>query len=95
MRGEWCYEADLKVPVPLQPLAPKLEGQSAFRAFHWSAQAAPEEGGTRLTLRLDHARKPVSFPLEQREEGVAAAKKDRALMRKLREDALMFKTVAP
>jgi hypothetical protein len=85
------YSAVIQVPFKSVPVMPSLTGTSPFRAYAWSAAAEPEGIGTRLTLHLRHDSKQAFFDFDRREEGVAAAKKDRAHVKNLLADALAFK----
>lgn len=89
--GELSYHAVLKVPIKVEPLLPERAGESPFRAFTWKATSSPSEAGTRLDLKLDHRYKTARFDFDQRDKGLQEWKKDRTLLKSLREDGLAFK----
>jgi hypothetical protein len=84
------YEIALVLPRPLTPLLKEEKGETPLRSYAWTAEVtatpAPE-----LRARLVEHRRPAHFGFEQREEGLAAWKKDRTAVRRLREDGLALK----
>jgi len=87
------YFAEITTPTRCAPVLPAKEGDTPFRSFSWTAQAADSGAGTRLSLHLQHHMKHVGFDFEHREEGVAASKKDRSQALNLLADALAFKVL--
>ncbi len=89
--GELNFHAVLKVPNKVEPLLADRTSESPFRAFTWKAVSKPSEAGTQLDLRLDHRYKQARFDFDQRDKGLQEWKKDRSLMKSLREDGFAFK----
>ncbi len=89
--GEVSYHAVVKVPSKVSPLLPERTGESPFRAFSWKAASKPTEAGSLLELSLDHRYKSARFDFDQRDKGLQEWKKDRTLIKSLREDGLAFK----
>jgi hypothetical protein len=85
------YSAVIEVPFRCVPVLQSSTSSSPFRAYEWTAAAEPKGTGTRLKLQLRHEPKQVFFDFDYREEGVAAAKKDRAQVKNLLAEALAFK----
>jgi hypothetical protein len=90
---ELVYTGEVLVPFHCLPVLPTKAGDSPFRAYDWAATAASEGAGTKLSLRLRVAPKRAFYDFSQREEGVAAAKKDRSETKNLLADALAFKVL--
>lgn len=91
--GERTLRARLKVPVRVQPVAPKRTAETAFSTFSWEAASEPSGSGSELTLLFQHRWKEADFGFDQREAGVQAWKKDRNLYKAFREDVLAFKAI--
>jgi len=85
------FEVDLHFARACRPLLPAQDGSTPFRTYSWLASAEPEAAGSRLKIQFRHRPQPVFYGFDQRNEGVAAAKKDRAQVRKLVADGLTWK----
>jgi hypothetical protein len=90
---EFEFTGTVKVPYGCVPILAAKEGDTPFRVFAWTAKATPEGAGTLLALHLQHRQKDAFFDFDRREEGVAAAKKDRSQVRNLIVDGLAFKVL--
>ncbi len=91
-RSSFDYEIHVKVPWSLAPVVPNEHGETAFRTYAWTALVRNASPGSELDFQYSQQRLPRSFDFDHREEGVAAWKKDRSVVRRLREEALAFKT---
>lgn len=91
--AEFEFSGVIKVPGRYAPILPSKEGDTPFRAFSWSAKADEDGAGTLLTLHLQHQAKEVFFDYDHRDDGIAAAKKDRSLVKNLVADGLSFKAL--
>lgn len=85
------FTASIAVPARVEPVLPRLNQATAFRSLTWSASARPSALGTTVEVALVMDRKDADFGFDQLTEGLAAWKKDRALINSLREDGLAFK----
>jgi len=85
------FEIDLHFARPCQPLLPAQDGSTPFRTYSWRAIAEPEAAGSRLKIQFRHRSQSAFYGFDQRNEGVAAAKKDRTQIRKLMADGLTWK----
>jgi hypothetical protein len=84
------YELAIELPRSLVPLLKEEKGETPLRSYAWTAEVTP---GPRpeLRARLAEQRRPASFGFDHKEEGLAAWKKDRTLVKRLREDGLCLK----
>lgn len=90
-RGSLEVEAHLHTPWRLSAVTPEEHGETAFRAFEWKTVVSPAENGSALEFRFSQRLHPRSFEFEQRAEGQAAWKKDRAAVQRVRDEALTLK----
>ena len=84
-------KGSIDLPFLVRPLVPARQGQSAFRSLSWTVGVLPAPAGCRLTFELEERRKDAFFGMEQLDQGVAAWKQDRALVRALLEDGMAFR----
>ena len=84
------YELVLQLPRALVPLLPEEKGETPLRSYDWKAEVAPSPG-PELHARLVEQRRPVRFGFDQRDEGLSAWRKDRTIVKRLREDGLCLK----
>jgi hypothetical protein len=91
-RSSLEYDLRLRLPWGLTPVAPREEGETAFRKYAWTTHVRDSPPGWELAFHFSEERKPRSFGFDQREEGVAAWKEDRNALRRVHEEALAFAT---
>jgi hypothetical protein len=84
------YELALRLPRPMAPVLGSEKGETALRSYAWTSEVSLSPS-PELKARLVEERRPARFGFDQREEGLAAWRKDRATVRRLREDGLAFK----
>jgi hypothetical protein len=89
--AEFEFSATVKVSGVCSPILGAKTEETPFRTFIWNARADVDGEGSKLTLHLQHRLKDAFFDFDHREEGVAAAKKDRSMVRNLVADGLAFK----
>lgn len=84
---------NLTLPGKVEPILRDHQGASAFRDLSWSSRLDHAGTHTRLHLKVSNQRKAVLFGYADLGAGVAEWKKDRALVRKLIEEALTLKVL--
>lgn len=84
------YQATIQAPWPLRPELGAFELASPLRTATWKAEAQTQGGRSTLRLHLHQARKPFLAGFDRREEGAAAWKQDRAGIKRILEDGLVF-----
>jgi len=90
-RGSLEIEAHIQAPWRFSAVTPEERGETAFRAYEWKTLVRPAEGGSHLDLSFSQRLRPRAFDFDRREEGLAAWKKDRAAVQRLRANALALK----
>jgi len=91
-RSSLEYEMRLRLPWSVVPVGPGERGETPFRTYSWTSQVRPEPRGAEREFRFSEERLARSFDYDRREEGVAAWKKDRSLVRRVHEEGLVFRT---
>lgn len=84
------YVLAVQLPRNLTPLLKEEKGETPLRSYVWTAEVATA-AGPELRAHLAEQRRPARFGFDQREEGLAAWKKDRTIVKRLREDGLCLK----
>jgi hypothetical protein len=89
-------EHHLKVEVPyaVAPVLPEEKGASPLRRFEISSRVTRTDGGSQIEVVSRSERTPVRLSYADRELGIEAVRKDRAVVRRLNESGLAFK-IAP
>jgi transglutaminase-like putative cysteine protease len=90
-RGSLDLEVHLRAPWRLSAVTPAERGETAFRAYEWETIVSPVDEGSELLFRYRQQLRPRTFGFDERDEGVAAWKKDRTAVRRLRDAALALK----
>lgn len=88
--GTVDYQAIIQTPWLLRPELAGLDFVSPLRTASWKADAQMQEGRTTLKLRFRQTRNPFWAGLDQRDEAVTAWKQDRAGIKRVLEDGLVF-----
>lgn len=89
--ADLTYDLSVFLPGKALPVLPERSFKGEFRSFTWKAACRPEGEGTRVEAHLEHHLRPARFSHADREQGVAAAKKDRTAARNLLSDGFAFK----
>ncbi len=93
-RGDvWEFHAEYRVPGKAQPALERKEGETPFRTYAWHAEVRPQDQGTLAVMDFRQQRKDVAWLPPDQEKGVAEARKDRSVLRSIREDGLSLKLV--
>lgn len=87
------FTASISVPSKLEPVMPVLNQDTPFRTLAWTVLAAPTTAGSTVQVSLTMDRKDCDFDVEKLPEGLVAWKKDRLLIKSLREDGLAFRRI--
>jgi hypothetical protein len=90
-RGTLELEVHLQAPWRFSAVTPEEHGETALRAYEWKTDVHPTEGGSDLEFHFSQRLLPRTFDFDRRDEGVAAWKKDRAAVQRLRDNALALK----
>jgi hypothetical protein len=85
------FTASISIPARVEPVLPLLNQATPFRSLTWTASAKLAAHGSTVNVSLIMDRKDAEFGFDNLTEGLAAWKKDRALINSLREDGLAFK----
>ncbi len=83
----WDLSLDVEFPFEVLPLFAERKVESPFRLATWSATRE----GARIQATLRHTWREASFEGVAREQGVREARKDRAALRLMIEEATAFK----
>jgi len=90
-RHRFRYRAEVEVSSKLMPLLAEEKLESLWRQASWKAELKSEAGTHRLCLDYQEEGRGVLFGFEKREEGLSAWKKDRAGVRRLLQEGLVFR----
>jgi hypothetical protein len=85
------FTGSISVPNRIEPVLPSLKQETPFRSLTWTVAATPSAHGSTLSVSLIMDRNDCDYGYDRLVEGLAAWKKDRALLKSLREDGLAFK----
>ncbi len=89
--GRVRLEASLALPMALRPLDPQRSAETPFRSLSWRVSTRDEGGAPRLEVQVEHQGRDADFPVTALAEAAEAWKRDRALVRALREDGLALR----
>ncbi len=89
--GHLVLWGSIELPRVVQPVLAEHSETTSFRSLSWKLKTEPGPSGCTLAFQVEQRRMDASFPFEQLEQGLAAWKKDRALVRALREDGMALK----
>lgn len=90
-RGALEYELRVRTPWHFSAVAPAEQGETAFRTYAWKTLVRPGADGADLEFHYSQQLRPRTFDFGQRDEGVAAWKKDRAAVQRLSDNGLALK----
>ena len=75
------------------PVLPEERGVTALRRYEFSSKVTRTATGSEIVIASRSERTPARFTYADRESGVEAVRKDRIVVRRLRESGLAFKIV--
>lgn len=84
------YEAIIRAPWALRPELGALDLETALRKVSWKAESSVQDQGSILRLSFRQSRKPYFADHAMREQGVTAWKEDRAGLKRILDDGLVF-----
>jgi hypothetical protein len=90
-RGSLEFDMRVRTPWRFSAVTPAERGETAFRTYEWKTLTRPADGGTELEFHYSQQLHPRTFDFDHRDDGVAAWKKDRAAVQRLRDNALALK----
>jgi hypothetical protein len=90
-RGSLELEVHLRTPWRFSAVTPAERGATAFRTYEWETIVRPMDDGSELEFRFSQQLHPRTFDFDERDEGVAAWKKDRTAVQRVRDNALALK----
>ena len=90
-RGSLDLEVHLRAPWRLSAVTPVERGETAFRTYEWKTIVRPVDDGSELEFRFSQQLHPRTFDFDERDEGVAAWKRDRTAVQRVRDNALTLK----
>ena len=90
-RGSLDLEVHLRAPWRLSAVTPADRGETAFRTYEWTMIVRQVDDGSELVFRFSQQLHPRAFDFDKRDEGVAAWKRDRTAVMRLRDNGLALK----
>lgn len=89
--GSLDLEVHLRAPWRFSAVTPAERGETAFRTYEWTTIVRPVDDGSELEFRLSQQLHPRTFDFDKLDEGVAAWKRDRTAVQRVRDNGLALK----